>query len=235
MATTVYNKPAPHASGLARTAIRTSALYAAGAGLTVALGYFFVPGLWPVWVLVALVLAGVASNFYTNYGKARVGVASEKKVASVLARSNSGQVLFNSCMLGAGGDADHVILGPCAVVVETKTGFGNLHVRDGRVYSGERPVGKDEIAQVTRQSVALSRILGVPVTSVVCVADAKGSPKRVGNVLVCNAKDLPRIVKTSPAVIGTEQLPALVERLRDVHTKTTVRMEEQHDKRKTRT
>lgn len=201
---------------MGKYAKHAAALTAAGAA-SAAAGILLAPSLWLLWLLLAAVALAAAWHFYNQYTKARIGYRSEKSTAKKLQNSNSCQVLINSCMLGAGGDADHVALGPGAVVIETKTGFGQLRVSQGRVYSGKRLVGKNEIEQVTRQARALERILNVPVTKVVCVADARGNIQRTGDVIVCNARDLPAVVSTAPTVLSARDLPAAVEKVLKVH------------------
>ena len=218
MGITVYHTPAPHASKLASAAFGRTVAGFGAAGATAAVGYLFIPGALLFWLPVAIALIGVGMFYKDQWGKARVGVQSEVKVAKTLAKSNCAQVLINSAMLGAGGDADHVLLGPVAVVVETKTGFGKIRVKDGRVYSGNRIVGKNEVEQVSRQATKLSRILGgIPVAKIICVADGKGKPIQTGGVWVCNADDISAVVKMSAAVIENDRLSSCVNKVLEVH------------------
>lgn len=217
--TTSYNEPSPHAQSLMRTYGKQTASWGAASIAVIAVGLYVAPSLWLLWALLAVCGFAVASGMYKKYGQARIGYVSEAKIAKTLQRSNSAQVLINSCMLGAGGDADHVLLGPCAVVVETKTGFGKLNVRKGRVYSGNRQVGKDEISQVRRQARALESLIKVPVRAIVCVADASGPVQTVGDVTVCSGKDLPSVVKTSPSVIDVRNLGQVTTRVLNAHAK----------------
>lgn len=218
MGMSVYNTPAPHAAKLASKSFARMLWFFAGAGAALAFGYILVPSLWIFWGAGIVVLGAFALKAKDDWGKARIGVKSETKVAKALEKSNAAQVLVNSAMLGAGGDADHVLLGPVVAVVETKTGFNKIRVKDGRVYSGSKEIAKGAVKQVNRQGDRLSQVLGgVPVQRVVCVADGKGKPFQASGVWFCNAESVSEVVRYGPSVLSNDRLGPAVNTVLAVH------------------
>lgn len=167
----------------------------------------------PALAAVATIGAGLgARREYIAYEKAAVGVRSERRVVSRLARLGAHAVV-NGAMLGAPGDADHVVIGPALVVVETKTGKGRARYGNGELHVGRRRVPGDPVAQVRRQASALARIAGRDPLAVVCVVDMTNGPLRVGDVAICALDDLEHVVAGAPRVLAAEQAEALAARL----------------------
>lgn len=220
MSVEVIGKPAAFAQTLAWKA-RGRAFACLGGVLACAVGAWLLLGSVLVWVFVlaGFTCAFAASKWFSDAAKAQVGVNAEKAVVDLLRRSGRPAVVLNGLMLGAGGDADHVVLGPMAMVIETKAGFAALSVRDGKVYSGSRSVGSDPVGQVLRQASALSRVLGVPVQPVVCIPGASGGVYKVGQVVVCTGKSLSKVLASAPSVLPVSTLPRALEVLKRVDAK----------------
>lgn len=168
-----------------------------------------------------LVLGGIGAvvalygyqTSHVAWRKAVVGYRSEARVARVLAGIGS-EVILNGTLLGAGGDADHIILGPVAAVIETKTGHGHVQAStDGRIIAGGRPIPKNPVSQVNRQARALHQIAGVYVDSVVCIVDMTDRPFSVHGATVCSLADLPSVLSALPSRIGDNQARALANTL----------------------
>lgn len=204
----VHGTPGAHARHLRNVALRNVAL---GVGLLpvgvvalVALGGFSVfkePGLRSAVALLVLACMFAASVWartqVTRSEKAMVGMRSEVRVGKELSRCGA-SALVNGAMLGAGGDADHVVLGPVAVVVETKTGRGRVRMDGSSLVVGQRTLVGEPLEQARRQAKKLSGKLGVSVDAVVCVPDMEGPPKRLNGVTVCSLDDLVRTVQSMP-------------------------------------
>jgi hypothetical protein len=104
-------------------------------------------------------------------------------------------------MIGGGGDADHIVLGPPLLVIETKTGYGFVRSEDSSLYAGRRRIPGDPVTQVNRQSRTLGRQLGAYVHTVVCVVDMENHPFATGNTTVCSLADLITVVSALPATL----------------------------------
>lgn len=184
----------------ARSLVRAHRGVAIGALLT-AVGVFLL-GLAVHLVLLGLLgAAGLVIYARTRLvaaSRASAGVRSEERVATVLARQPVGAVA-HGFMLGAGGDCDHVVVGPALIAVETKTGHGTVTARDGAVFAGNHQLPRDPIAQVRRQATALHRLSGHHASAVLCVVDMANAPFRAGDVVVCSLADLPRVVVGCPS------------------------------------
>lgn len=220
----IYGQPGGYAGTLARRALTRGAVFqvpglAAGAAALAALVSAGPDGSppWPlIAVLAALAAAGTiaARPHWDAASRALVGRRSELRVARSLRRSRAHAVVHGA-LLGAGGDADHVVLGPAAVVVETKTGSGTVRVgRDGRiethrsVQSGSgagqhrrRTIPGDPAGQAARQARQLGRAVGQHAYAVVCIPDMANAPLRNGDVIVCSARDLPKVIDALPATV----------------------------------
>ena len=142
---------------------------------------------------VALLLAFIYSNAKSNRAKARIGAKSERRVAKVLGSLNP-VALLNSTLLGAGGDADHIVLGPWAVVIETKTGHGLASYDGQHMRVGSKIIPTNPVTQVQRQARALRTEAGIYVDAVVCIVDMDNAPFTAGSTTVCSLRDLPRII-----------------------------------------
>lgn len=132
----------------------------------------------------ALGAALVARKDWERHGKAAVGARSERRVAKALA--GGPWEVFNGALLGAGGDADHIIIGAGSAVVETKTGHGRVTTADGVMRAGSRRMPGDPIAQVRRQASAMARQYNLRPLPVVCVVDMSNEPFMSQGVLVCS-------------------------------------------------
>lgn len=124
--TTVIGKPAAHARSLATGYLRTAFLLGALAAVSAAAAWMIGGQALLIFALAAVVLLAVASERWQRYGRARVGVKAEETVLRAVRRSGEAHTVLNGMLLGAGGDADHIVLGPGAAVIETKAGFGKL-------------------------------------------------------------------------------------------------------------
>jgi hypothetical protein len=215
--TTIYGHPGGYARHLARRAFMRCAIGIAG----------IVGVIWAFWALrgfstppreelpllictiTALAICYIGTRLgFTQYGKAAVGAQSESRVGRVLARSGAAVVL-NGSMIGGGGDADHIVLGPPLVVIETKTGYGNVYTRGNELHAGKRRIPGDPIAQVLRQARTLSRQVNTRVTCVVCVVDMVGPPFVSRQVTVCSLADLTNVMSSAPQALTGAQARAL--------------------------
>lgn len=140
-----------------------------------------------------LFLAAAAGMFArAENGKAAaaaVGARSERRVAKTLMNLNP-VALLHSVDFGAGGDADHLFLGPKLVAVETKTGRGKVSYKDGKLYVGSKALRGDPVAQCRRQALAAKREFSMFCDAVVCVVDMENAPFQVSSVTVCSMHDL---------------------------------------------
>lgn len=144
-----------------------------------------------VGLLVAASLSGGLARHWLGASRAAaVGAASERRVAKVL-RSLNPVALLHSVDLRAGGDADHLVLGPWLVTVETKTGAGPVRYTDGKLYVGARQLRGDPLAQCRRQARAARKDVGSFCDAIVCVVDMENKPFTHNHVTVCSLRDLP--------------------------------------------
>lgn len=132
--------------------------------------------------------------------RAAVGARAEADTATVLERCAPRAVL-HSLLLGAGGDLDHVVVGPCLVALETKYGRGRVSVRDGVVYAGSKALRGDPLAQVRRQASRLTEIVGRPSVPVVVISQGVGQV-RVDGVIVCGPREVPAVVAAAPKILS---------------------------------
>jgi hypothetical protein len=163
-------------------------------------------------VLFALSLFQAAAE-RGNSVKARVGANNESRVARVLSKMNT-DYLINSAMLGAGGDADHVLLGPCLAVIETKSGHGPLIVRAHSLISGTKVIPGDPVSQVKRQAAALGKIAGTYCDAIVCVADTTTPPQIDRGVILCSLSQLQGVIAALPERLSHQAAANLNERVR---------------------
>lgn len=143
-------------------------------------------------------------------GRIAAGARSEVRVAETLADDERLGWVVHEVQL-AGGDADHVVVGPGVTVVETKTGRGpGEFVRDGtsvNVAVGGKPLkaeGGSVVSQARRQAGLVGDVLAevghtdVDVRIVVCVTDMSNGPLTLGDVTVCSVEDLADVVASDP-------------------------------------
>ena len=222
----VLGRPAAYARRLQRRALVRSAvsIVVAALGAAVVLG---VPGEFPtvrlnvtgaVAVTVTVTALLARERFAVAARKAGVGITSEKRVAQALSRIDGLEAVVHGALIGAGGDADHIALGPVCVVIETKTGKGAVSQdRSGALRVGRRTIPGDPVAQVARQAQALQRHVGYQVTPLVCIPDATGEPRQMRGVWVCNTRQLAALVVAAPRVMRPGEAPAVA---RDLHRRS---------------
>lgn len=145
--------------------------------------------------------------------RSAAGARSESRVAAVLEQMGAGAVR-HGLLLGAGGDVDHVVIGPVLVAVETKTGRGAVR-RDGTaLHAGRRRIPGDPIAQVSRQADRISRLTGAVCAAVVCIPDADlPRPVQIDGVWVCSLASLPACVHQQSRVLTGDAVTRVVTRL----------------------
>ncbi len=229
----IAGKPGGYASHLALQArLRAAALMlvASGAGLfgftrSASLAAGGTTAMIPTFFLaVAVALVAVARTFWGRAAAAAVGARSERRVASVLARLHQTAVL-HSVDLKAGGDSDHLLLGPKLVSVETKTGAGKVSYDGGKLYVGSKALRGDPVAQCRRQALAARDLLGTYCDAVVCVVDMTNSPFQVSSVVVCSLNDLSSVIGRFQDRIRPDQAWAraveLAPNCSTLHDKTT--------------
>jgi flagellin-like protein len=226
MNTVVLGSPGAHARSLAFKALGRAALLSALIVALVVAGFALgalsvfasdrgVSEVVGALLLLAAVVVGFSvSNSWASMRKAEIGWRSEKRVASVLDRCGAAAVVHGA-LLGAGGDVDHMVLGPVAVAVETKTGGGRVRIEHGRVVAGRRTVPGDPVAQARRQAVALGRALGVRTSAVVCLPDMSNRPFKSGDVAVCSLNDLAAVIAAQPHQLSPDQAVVQARRLVD--------------------
>lgn len=147
-------------------------------------------------------LAGTrASAAEQRAGRRTRGATAEATVVAELQRAGVALVV-NGAELGAGGDADHVVMhvsrpgvGALAVI-ETKAGGGTVRPQGHSLATGRagRVIPGDPVAQATRQATALRRKTGLTVHPIVCVPGMTNAPFSFRGATVCGQKDLGAIV-----------------------------------------
>lgn len=221
----VYGTPGRHAGLLAARALGLASVCALGigavAGALAVSGALTAPGHNIAWIGVSIVaimlLAYGFSTSRANFAKASIGRRSERRVAKVLAQMRPTAVL-NSTLIGAGGDCDHIVLGPCAAVVETKTGAGQVVWRTGGLYHGTRRIPGNPVSQCTRQARRVHELTGCYIEAIVCVVDMVNDPFRSANATVCSLADLPGVLKASPHVLDPDRAAFLASKLHRLGT-----------------
>ena len=148
-----------------------------------------------VCLVVASLAGGLARHWWGAARAASVGATSERRVAREL-RALKPVALLHSVDLRAGGDADHLLLGPWVVTVETKTGTGPVRYTDGKLYVGNRPLKGDPLAQCRRQARAARDEVGSFCDAIVCVVDMENRPFTQNHVTVCSLRDLPGVIRS---------------------------------------
>jgi hypothetical protein len=238
--TEVYGRPGGHAGFLARN----SALSMAASSVAI------IALIWSAFALHALssplsahkgtlLICGIgialaAITFHVSriaHAKAAIGANSEKRVAKVLS-SLGANVLMNGTLIGAGGDADHILLGPPLIVIETKTGHGQVTYNDppnakAYVTAGRRQIPGNPVSQVNRQAAALGRITHEYATAVVCIVDMENNPFTVGHTTICALRDLPRVLQASSARLDPGRAKSLAQHLLALNATEQQRMNQQ--------
>jgi hypothetical protein len=159
----------------------------------------------------AALSSAMASRCRTEVARASVGVRAERRVAESLRRCNLTAIVHGATI--AGGDADHVGLGPVAVLVETKYGRGEISTNGVSVKVGKKTLPRNPIGQARRQASLVSREIGRPVDAIVCISEGTGAPRLVDGVWVCSARDLRSVISRMGSRVGTSEAITLAERL----------------------
>ena len=173
------------------------------------------PGLVGHWTAGALLIAlsvvawaafASAAKRFESYVK---GARGEEAVARELAMLPAGWDVFHGVPRGhfegacAGGDFDHVVIGPDTMfVIETKNWEGPVTLERGVMRVRGRTPNRSPVAQVRHEAGELAAILkgampeGVVVTPVICFANNSfaGDEGRIDDVNVCNARMLRNII-----------------------------------------
>jgi len=168
--------------------------------------------------IITIAFGLLARHEWALRARAAIGARSEVRVAKTLTRI-APRYLANSLLLGAGGDADHTVIGPKFCLVETKTGRGAVSFHAGQMRVGRRLVPGDPLAQARRQAAALHRLTGVACDAVVCVPDTSSEPAVHRGVTVCSLADLAGVIEALPSRMSSEQASAAYEHLVGVDQK----------------
>ena len=208
---TITGKPGSHASKLAREAFykRSMASVAVISFTTIVALLLFTAPKKPFYVVAMLCSAlGIlsAAKFYkdwdVDYHKAKIGAKAEREVAGILAKTNVAE-LANGMLLGTGGDADHIVLGPGAAVIETKAGNGKVSYEGGVFKVGRKTLHRNAVTQAKNQARALGELTGVWVTAIVCVPGMTNETFIADGVTICGAYELPKAIRSLPPVIDS--------------------------------
>src|SRR5262245_33414941 len=167
-----------------------------GLAIGVASALFWHPGGAVVGLVAAMLAARPSYRRFLNY---RNGAAGERSVAELLTRLPDDYVLLNDVVLpGHSGNIDHVLIGPCGVVVmETKRWAGTVACVNDRWSVGRYPR-----ANVTRQ------VVGAAMAGKACLARAgAGAPGWVEAVVVFTHPHCRLILdRPTPRVVRFSQL-----------------------------
>lgn len=154
------------------------------------------------------------NNIKTEIIKKNVGIKSENLVVRQLAKSNPVAIL-NDVLMGSGGDCDHVaIYDGKAVVIETKTGWGQVSINGDSVYAGRRQIPKSPVKQIKQQQQNFTKKFGYMPHAVLCISNMSNAPFYYNNVLVCSAADLPRAVNGLDHNIPAGKASVLIAKIR---------------------
>jgi hypothetical protein len=156
----------------------------------------------------ASVLLATVYDLSGAYRRALSGIVSEQRVLAAVRDSSAAVVVNGARPSDRAGDIDHVVLGPMAVVIETKTGSGTVTVLGDQLRCNTRPLKGASLRQVRSQANAVSQTLGAPVAAVVCVVDMVGDLLRVGGVTVCSVEALPDVLDSFDPVLDSSQARA---------------------------
>ncbi|WP_242454643.1 nuclease-related domain-containing protein [Bailinhaonella thermotolerans] len=162
-------------------------------------------------VAVAAVTGSRAASLWTRASQAAVGVRSEQQVRQVLRRAQPPVVCYGLVLGRGSGDCDVALAtrGLGAVVIEVKTGYGQVRARNETLWAGRKALPRDPVGQARSQarllSQALTAELGRPVeaTAVVCLPGMTNAPFVTRGVYVCSAADLPGVLHRVPGQFAT--------------------------------
>lgn len=127
------------------------------------------------------------------------GLRAELVVGRRLDQSAAGIVAHAVPIRGIG-DADHLVLGPGAVLVETKAAGGVVSTDGRQILLNGRPMRTQAATQAARAAQRTSSLLGVTVQPVVCLVYARSCRVRVNGVLVVSLDQLNDVVVGAPSL-----------------------------------
>lgn len=165
-------------------------------------------------LLLGIVIAGVLrlKVITRSFWRLEAGASSEVQVGRLLERSKLGVVL-HGMELGAGGDADHIVIGETVAVVETKTGRGHVRADGSKLYAGFKMLPGSPVSQAKNQARALRKKTGVWATAVVCVTHMENEPFRHQDVVVCSMRDLPDTLRQVGGAVPEEVISRVLSSL----------------------
>jgi len=157
----------------------------------------------------AAVFGSLSKKWMRSSKRAMRGADSERTVGKTLERAKLGHVI-HGLDLGAGGDADHMLIGHVLAVVETKTGRGEVSYKDGSMSAGSRTIPGDPVRQAQRQAAAARRYTGQWANAIVCVPGMTNHPFRAGDgeTIVCSEKDLIAVLRSLPQRLTSHEADA---------------------------
>jgi hypothetical protein len=151
------------------------------------------------------VLVATVYDLSGAYRRALAGIVSEQRVLAAI-RDSSAAVVVNGAKLDErAGDIDHVVLGPMAAIVETKTGAGAVTIQGDQLRCNARLLRGASLRKVRAQADAIGRLTGVSVTPVLCVVNMEGGPLTAGAVVICSADELPGVLDGLPQALDESQ------------------------------
>jgi hypothetical protein len=157
----------------------------------------------------AAVCGSLSKKWMRSSKRAMRGAQSERTVGRTLERAKLGHVL-HGLDLGAGGDADHMLIGHVLAVIETKTGRGEVRYKDGSMSAGSRTIPGDPVRQAQRQAAASRRHTGLWTNAIVCVPGMTNHPFRAGDgeTIVCSEQDLAAVLRSLPQRLSATEADA---------------------------
>lgn len=203
---TVYGTPGAYVASMARKALAKVALSFCASMALGALSLKLLSTTLPLWIPASVAVLSVVAfsrvgPLNIRYKKAKVGLSSERRVAKILRRTNS-EAVIHGALLGAGGDCDHLVVGPSLVAVETKTGKGKVTWNGSSLRAGRKAIPGNPVEQIRRQASAASgQAGGAACLAIVCVVDMRNAAFMVNDVIVCSASELPRMVHHATPVM----------------------------------
>ncbi|MEZ5254241.1 MAG: nuclease-related domain-containing protein [Microthrixaceae bacterium] len=147
------------------------------------------------------------------------GAAGEEAVAQAISPlSAEGWFMLHDRVMPAGGNIDHIVVGPGSVIVlDAKAWNGELSVRNGRLYNGTWNQDR-ALAKLAAQREAVSAALGsdgpVDMALVITTQPAFG-PQAVGEAVVLGVGHLLEAVQSSRTSYSSAQVDSMVSILLD--------------------
>lgn len=172
-----------------------------------------------LFLAVAAAVCGATSHHHVGRaGKQARGANSEQLVATALSKTGAFHVINNAVLPGTKGDADHVVFHPRAgaCVIETKSGGGQVRINgDGKLVTGQgRVVPGNPVNQALSQASGLTRLIGEPVSAIVCVPFMKNKPFRSKGVWVCSTSQLAGVLRQMDGHLSSQAADRAASRVR---------------------